>query len=42
MELVPDVAAAIGSLWYLTVGTIASIAVTILLFVPAVRDLYRS
>jgi len=38
----PMLLLAIGSLWYLTVGTIASIAVTILLFVPAVRDLYRS
>ena len=33
---------ALGSLWYLTVGTIVSIVVTILLFVPAVWDLYRS
>ena len=32
---------ALGSLWYLTVGTIVSALVTILLVVPAVRDLYR-
>ncbi len=32
---------ALGSLWYLTVGTIVSVLVTALLVAPAVRDLYR-
>lgn len=32
---------AIGSLWYLVFGTIASAVVIALLFVPAVRDAYR-
>jgi hypothetical protein len=33
---------AVGSIWYLTIGTVVSVAISILLFVPAVRDLYRS
>lgn len=38
----PMLVFAIGSIWYLTIGTIVSVGVSILLFVPAVRDLYRS
>ncbi|MFN2588181.1 MAG: hypothetical protein ABR613_08690 [Actinomycetota bacterium] len=34
-------ALAVGSLWYLTVGTAIGALVTVLLLVPAVRDLYR-
>jgi hypothetical protein len=33
---------AIGSVWYLTIGTAVSVVVTILLFLPAVRDIYRT
>lgn len=33
---------ALGSLWYLTVGTVFSALIALLLFVPALRDLYRS
>ncbi|MDQ4065880.1 MAG: hypothetical protein M3161_07520 [Actinomycetota bacterium] len=32
---------ALGSLWYMTVGTVLGGLVAILLFVPAVRDLFR-
>ncbi|MDQ3957493.1 MAG: hypothetical protein M3273_04135, partial [Actinomycetota bacterium] len=35
-------ALALGSVWYLTVGTIVSAIVVILLFVPAVRDAFGS
>ena len=31
---------ALGSLWYLTVGTVISALVAILLFIPSMRDLY--
>ena len=31
---------ALGSLWYLTVGTVVSALVAILLFIPSMRDLY--
>jgi hypothetical protein len=39
---VPMLLLAVGSVWYLTPGTVVSVLVTILLFVPAVRDLYRT
>lgn len=32
---------AVGSLWYLVFGTIASALVIALLFVPSIRDVYR-
>ncbi len=35
-------ALAIGSLWYLVVGSVLSILVAVLLFIPAVRDIYSS
>ena len=38
----PMLVLAIGSVWYLTIGTIVSVVVSILLFVPAVRELYSS
>lgn len=31
----------IGSLWYMIPGTFVSVAIIAMLFVPAVRDLYR-
>ncbi len=31
----------LGSVWYLIPGTVISVVTSILLFVPAVRDLYR-
>jgi hypothetical protein len=31
---------ALGSVWYLTVGTVISLLVALLLFAPAVRDLH--
>lgn len=34
-------ALAIGSLWYLVFGTVASLIVIALLFVPSIRDAYR-
>lgn len=32
---------ALGSIWYLTVGTVISVLIVVLLLVPAVHDLYR-
>jgi hypothetical protein len=33
---------ALGSVWYLIVGSVLSVVITALLFLPSVRDLFRS